>query len=117
MIKLFSKIKEIIYKKPQIRFYIYHFTLIVIFKVSMCFTDLKKGRTLLYLFMGGLFILLITMMGSGEDKTTNSRIQKIIKTHNSVKETNSQFPTVRKPPSSTETLYRGDSIRIIPLNK
>ena len=98
-------------------FYVYHFIAAAIFKVGKLIDVLKKYRTLLIPSIVSVIVLLILMFGTGREKTRNSRIQKIIKTHNSVKETNSQFPTVRKSPSSTETVFRGDSIRIIPLKK
>jgi|TARA_R110000737_G_scaffold290810_1_gene297431 hypothetical protein len=43
-----------------------------------------------------------------------NRIKNIIKKHNSINKTNPSFPMVNKPPSSLKTVFRGDSIRVLP---
>jgi len=98
-------------------FYVYYFIVASIYEIGKLIDVLKKHRTLLILSVVSVAILLILIFGTSRKKMRNSRIQKIIKTHNSVNGTNSQFPTVSKSPSSTETVFRGDSIRIIPLKK
>jgi|TARA_R110000782_G_scaffold89940_1_gene172743 hypothetical protein len=44
----------------------------------------------------------------------DNRIKNIIKKHNSINKTNPSFPMVNKPPSSLKTVFRGDSIRVLP---
>lgn len=54
------------------------------------------------------------------DNENNSRIEKVIKKHNSIKDswTNVKHPTVPKPASSQSTVIYGDSVRVIPkINK
>ena len=42
-----------------------------------------------------------------------SRLEHIIKQHNSIKDLNQKYPTINKTPSSQSTVFAGDSIRII----
>tara|TARA_R110002074_G_scaffold15014_1_gene51993 strand:+ start:477 stop:707 length:231 start_codon:yes stop_codon:yes gene_type:complete len=44
----------------------------------------------------------------------DNRIKNIIKQHNSINKTNPSFPMVNKPSSSLKTVFRGDSIRVLP---
>jgi hypothetical protein len=52
----------------------------------------------------------IIIIGNPKD----NRIKNIIKKHNSINKTNPSFPMVNKPPSSLKTVFRGDSIRVLP---
>jgi hypothetical protein len=42
-----------------------------------------------------------------------TRIEKVIKFHNGIKDLNQKYPTVSKPPSSQTTVIGGDSVRVI----
>lgn len=65
------------------------------------------------LFIGWMVIILILIcFGHCSEKTATSKIQKIINTHNSVKESDKSYPLLRKSPSSQKTVMYGDSIRI-----
>tara|TARA_B110000305_G_scaffold180994_1_gene200742 strand:- start:798 stop:1214 length:417 start_codon:yes stop_codon:yes gene_type:complete len=65
-------------------------------------------------------VLLITLWAiifiSSCDNKNNSHIEKVIKKHNSIKDswTNVKHPTVPKPASSQSTVIYGDSVRVIP---
>jgi|TARA_B110000908_G_scaffold72127_1_gene87027 hypothetical protein len=67
-------------------------------------------------------VLLITLWAiifiSSCDNKNNSHIEKVIKKHNSIKDswTNVKHPTVPKPASSQSTVIYGDSVRVIPKN-
>jgi hypothetical protein len=67
-------------------------------------------------------VLLITLWTiifiSSCDNKNNSHIEKVIKKHNSIKDswTNVKHPTVPKPASSQSTVIYGDSVRVIPKN-
>tara|TARA_R110000744_G_scaffold309686_1_gene417533 strand:- start:78 stop:278 length:201 start_codon:yes stop_codon:yes gene_type:complete len=47
-------------------------------------------------------------------KTKEDHIRGVIKTHNEVNNTNPKFPVMSKPASSNSTVFRGDSVRIVP---
>lgn len=65
-------------------------------------------------------VLLITLWAiifiSSCDNKNNSHIEKVIKKHNSIKDswTNVKHPTVPKPASSQSTVIYGDSVRVMP---
>jgi hypothetical protein len=71
--------------------------------------DMEKLRQIFVLLILGSIVMVGVYIKSTPPAT---RIERIIKTHNSVKETNSQFPVNRKSPSSQETLFGQDSIRV-----
>lgn len=67
------------------------------------------------LFIGWVVIILILIcFGHCSEVSKTSKIQKIINTHNSVKESNKSYPVVRKSPSSEKTVIGQDSIRVSP---
>lgn len=42
-----------------------------------------------------------------------SRIEKVIRHHNAIKDYNPKYPTVSEPPSSQSTVIYGDSVMVI----
>jgi hypothetical protein len=62
------------------------------------------------------FLVIVRIFISSCDNKNNSHIEKVIKKHNSIKDswTNVKHPTVPKPASSQSTVIYGDSVRVMP---
>jgi hypothetical protein len=61
-------------------------------------------------------IIFIASCNNSKNKDDLSYIEKVIKKHNSIKDswTNVKHPTVPKPASSQSTVIYGDSVRVMP---
>jgi|TARA_B110000908_G_C10086707_1_gene372086 hypothetical protein len=59
-----------------------------------------------------LIYVLFTLTTNLASKDGDAHIRNVIKTHNEVKNTNSKFPTMSKPSSSKNTVWKGDSVKI-----
>ena len=59
-----------------------------------------------------LIYVLVSLKTNYASKDGDAHIRNVIKTHNEVKNTNSKFPTMSKPSSSKNTVWKGDSVRI-----
>ena len=59
-----------------------------------------------------LIYVLVSLKTNLASKDGDAHIRNVIKTHNEVKNTNSKFPTMSKPSSSKNTVWKGDSVKI-----
>lgn len=77
---------------------------------------LTPQQTFLRISVVLLITLWVIIFISSCDNKNNSHIEKVIKKHNSIKDswTNVKHPTVPKPASSQSTVIYGDSVRVMP---
>jgi hypothetical protein len=74
-----------------------------------------KNFITIKLFMGWILLILILICYAHcSEVSKTSKIQKIINTHNSVKESDKSYPIIRKSPSSQKTVIGQDSVRVSP---
>ena len=57
-----------------------------------------------------LIYVLVSLKTNYASKDGDAHIRNVIKTHNEIKNTNSKFPTMSKPSSSKNTVWKGREI-------
>ena len=77
---------------------------------------MSKKLSLVFLLINIILLIyvLVSLNAKCASKDGDAHIRNVIKTHNEITNTNSKFPTMSKPSSSKNTVWKGDSVRIKP---
>jgi hypothetical protein len=77
---------------------------------------MSKKLSLVFLLINIILLIyvLVSLNAKCASKDGDAHIRNVIKTHNEIKNTNAKFPTMSKPSSSKNTVWKGDSVRIKP---